>query len=134
MATKVKSDTANVVGKRKTAIARAYVKAGTGQITINGRDIDDYYLRATSKMMVRQPLELTQKVGKLDFNINVKGGGLNGQAGAIRHAIAKALAAENPEDRVILKANGLITRDSRKKERKLYGQRGARARYQFSKR
>ncbi|MBC7660292.1 MAG: 30S ribosomal protein S9 [Chitinophagaceae bacterium] len=124
----------HTVGKRKSAIARVYMKPGKGAITINKRDIDDYYLRATSKMIVRQAFELTNNVDKFDIVVNVVGGGLNGQAGAIRHAISRALAELDPENRHVLKAEGLITRDSRKKERKLYGQKSARARYQFSKR
>lgn len=124
----------HAVGKRKSSIARVYLKPGKGQITINKRDIDEYYIRATSKMVINQPLELTENVGKFDILVNVCGGGLSGQAGAIRHAISRALAEANPEDRSVLKSHGLITRDARKKERKLYGQRGARARYQFSKR
>ncbi len=124
----------HMVGKRKTSIARLYATPGKGKITINKRPIDEYYLRETSKMIVRQPLELTETTDKYDFNINVCGGGLNGQAGAIRHAISKLLAEESPEFRKTLKAKGLITRDARKKERKLYGQKGARARFQFSKR
>ncbi len=124
----------HTVGKRKTSIARAYVKPGQGKITINSRDIDEYYIRATSKMVINQPLELTDSVGKFDILVNVCGGGLSGQAGAIRHAISRALAEIDPDNRKVLKSNGLITRDARKKERKLYGQKGARARFQFSKR
>lgn len=124
----------HTVGKRKTSIARVYLKPGKGTITINKRDIDDYYLRATSKMIIRQPFELTGNVGKFDVVVNVVGGGLNGQAGAIRHAISRALSEMDPENRKVLKAEGLITRDSRKKERKMYGQKSARARFQFSKR
>ena len=124
----------HAVGKRKTSIARVYMVPGSGQISVNGREIDDYYIRATSKMMVRQPLELTGSVEKFDIYANVCGGGLSGQAGAIRHAISRILSSEEPEFRATLKANGLLTRDSRKKERKLYGQKGARARFQFSKR
>ena len=124
----------HTVGKRKTSIARVYMKPGKGAIIINRRDIDDYYLRATSKMIVRQPLELTGNVAKYDILVNVVGGGLTGQAGAIRHAISRALSEIDPEYRKILKAQGLITRDSRKKERKMYGQKSARARFQFSKR
>ncbi|RYZ60595.1 MAG: 30S ribosomal protein S9 [Proteobacteria bacterium] len=131
MATK---GTIHTIGKRKTAIARIYLKPGKGKITINKRDIEEYYLRATSKMIVRQAFELTGNVDKFDMIVNVVGGGLNGQAGAIRHAVSRALAELNPENRTVLKAEGLITRDSRKKERKLYGQKSARARYQFSKR
>ncbi len=122
------------VGKRKSSIARVFMKPGKGKIEINKRTMDDYYIRATSKMIVMQPLELTNNVGKFDIVVNVCGGGLVGQAGAIRHAISGALAAMDPEYRAILKAKGLITRDARKKERKLYGQRSARARFQFSKR
>ncbi len=126
--------TVHTVGKKKTAIARVYLKPGKGKITINKRDIEDYYLRATSKMVVRQPLELTGNVGKWDILVNVMGGGLSGQAGAIRHALSKALSDMDPEYRKVLKAQGLITRDSRKKERKMYGLKSARARFQFSKR
>lgn len=124
----------HAVGKRKTAIARVYMTPGKGNITINNRDIDEYYIRATSKMMIRQPLNLTGEADKYDIRVNVCGGGLQGQAGAIRHAISRCLAEQDGEKRSILKHAGLITRDARKKERKLYGQRGARARYQFSKR
>lgn len=124
----------HAVGKRKTAIARIYMKAGKGEITVNKKTLDDYYLRATSKMMIRQPLEITGNLEKFDINVNVTGGGLNGQAGAIRHAISRALVEVDPESRSILRAKGLLTRDDRIKERKLYGQKGARARFQFSKR
>ena len=124
----------HTVGKRKRAVARIWMKSGKGEITINKRTMDEYYLRATSKMVILQPLELTNNVGKFDIRVNVFGGGLNGQAGAIRHAISRALANQDPESRNILKRAGLITRDSRKKERKLPGQPGARKRFQFSKR
>jgi small subunit ribosomal protein S9 len=124
----------HTVGKRKTAIARIWMKPGKGEITINKRTMDEYYLRATSKMVILQPLELTNNVGKYDIRINVVGGGLNGQAGAIRHAISRAIANQDPDARAVLKRAGLITRDSRKKERKLPGQPGARKRFQFSKR
>lgn len=123
----------HTVGKRKTSIARLWMKPGKGDITINKRSLENYYLRATSRMMVMQALELTNTVGKYDLRINVVGGGLNGQAGAIRHAISRALALD-PEMRAILKKEGLLTRDSRKKERKLPGQPGARKRFQYSKR
>ena len=122
------------VGKRKTAIARLYVKKGSGKITINNKDMDQYYLRPTSKKLIMQPLELTNEVGNYDFKINAVGGGLSGQAGAIRHAISKALCEIDENHRTILKKAGLITRDSRKKERKLPGQPGARKKFQFSKR
>ena len=124
----------HAVGKRKSSVARVYLKEGTGKITINKRDINDYYIRATSKMVINQPLELTDNVGKFDINVNVIGGGLAGQAGAIRHGISRVLAELDPEFRSVLKSNGLITRDARTKERKKYGLKGARARYQFSKR
>mgnify|MGYP003683224823 CR=1 FL=1 len=128
------SDITHAVGRRKTSVARVYMKPGQGKIVINKRDIDEYYIRATSKMIINQPLELTDNAGKMDILVNVTGGGLTGQAGAIRHAISRALSELDPENRQVLKANGLITRDARKKERKLYGQKGARARFQFSKR
>ncbi|HVO84747.1 MAG TPA: 30S ribosomal protein S9 [Syntrophobacteria bacterium] len=121
-------------GKRKSAVARVWMWSGAGQITINKRLIDDYVKRETAKMVIRQPLELTETAGKYDIYVNVRGGGLSGQAGAIKHGIAKALLEISPEFRPVLKKAGLITRDSRIKERKKYGQRGARARFQFSKR
>lgn len=123
------------VGKRKTSIARVYlVKDGKGTITINHRTIEDYFKRPTSRMVVEQPLNLTQTLGKVDINVRVIGGGLSGQAGAIRHGITNALLNLNPEFRSILKSASLITRDDRIKERKKYGLRSARARFQFSKR
>ena len=124
----------HTVGKRKTAIARLWMKPGKGDITINKRTMDEYFLRATSKMVVMQPLELTNSVGKFDLRINVMGGGLAGQAGAIRHALSRALANSDLELRKVLKKAGLLTRDSRKKERKLPGQPAARKRFQYSKR
>lgn len=126
--------TIQTVGKRKTSIARIRLIPGTGAITINKRSFEDYYFRDTSRMIIMQPLELTGTLGKFDVIVNVLGGGLQGQAGAIRHAISRALAIVDPEHRKVLKPAGLITRDARKKERKMYGQRGARARFQFSKR
>jgi small subunit ribosomal protein S9 len=124
----------HAVGKRKTAVARIWLKKGTGKITINKRTMDEYYKRDTAKMIVMQPFELTGNLGKFDLTVNVIGGGVSGQAGAIRHALSRAFAAMDPEFRKTLKAKGLMTRDSRKKERKLPGQPGARKRYQFSKR
>jgi small subunit ribosomal protein S9 len=121
-------------GKRKTAIARTWLKPGTGTITINKRLIDDYFGRETAKMIVEQPLVLTDTYGNYDVFVNVKGGGMSGQAAAIRHGISKALLGVNPEFRPILKKAGFVTRDSRIKERKKYGQKGARARFQYSKR
>ena len=124
----------HTVGKRKTAIARIWMKPGKGEITVNKRTMDEYYIRATSKMVIMQPLELTGCADKFDIRVNVMGGGLSGQAGAIRHAISRALANQDLEMRKVLKKAGLLTRDSRKKERNLPGQPGARKRFQYSKR
>jgi small subunit ribosomal protein S9 len=121
-------------GRRKTAIARVWMTPGSGQIIINKRDIDNYFGRATSKMVLRQPLEATETVGRYDVQVNVCGGGLQGQAEAIRHGITRALMLINASFRPTLKKAGFVTRDDRKKERKKYGQRGARARFQYSKR
>jgi small subunit ribosomal protein S9 len=134
MATVKKSSATHAVGKRKTAIARVWLKPGKGEITINKRHIDQYYIRETSKMVIRQPLELTGSVDTFDITINVVGGGLSGQAGAIRHALTRALCEIDPTKRPVLKAAGLVTRDARIKERKKYGLASARRRYQFSKR
>jgi small subunit ribosomal protein S9 len=123
------------VGKRKTSVARVYLdEVGTGQITINHLSLEDYFKRPTSRMMVEQALHLTQTIGKVNIRVNVLGGGLSGQAGAIRHGITRSLLLMNPELRGVLKSAGLITRDDRVKERKKYGLRSARARFQFSKR
>lgn len=123
------------VGKRKTSVARVYLmKDGKGSITINQRTLEDYFKRPTSRMVVEQALNLTQTLGKVDIRVTVVGGGLSGQAGAIRHGITRALLNLDPEFRSVLKSSGLITRDARIKERKLYGLRSARARFQFSKR
>ena len=122
------------VGKRKSAIARLYLKKGTGSIEVNKLPLDKYFLRPTSRMVVKQPLELTDNLKNFDIHVNVQGGGLSGQAGAIRHAISRALANMEADYRAILKKDGLLTRDSRRKERKLPGQPGARKKYQFSKR
>jgi small subunit ribosomal protein S9 len=121
-------------GKKKTSVARVWVKPGTGEIVVNRRPLDEYFGRATSKMIVCQPLELTENTGKFDISVNVSGGGPSGQAGAIKHGITKALLAVNPELRGVLKKAGFITRDSRIKERKKYGRKAARASFQFSKR
>lgn len=121
-------------GKRKTSIARVWMKPGTGEIVINKRPIDVFFGRETSKMVIRQPLELTDNMGKFDISVNVSGGGISGQAGAIKHGITKALLELNPELRATLKQAGFITRDSRIKERKKYGRAGARKSFQFSKR
>ncbi|MDY6839112.1 MAG: 30S ribosomal protein S9 [Thermodesulfobacteriota bacterium] len=121
-------------GKRKTSVARTWVKPGSGNITINRRSIDNYFGRETAKMIVEQPLVLTDTSGKFDITVNVSGGGISGQASAIRHGITKALLQVNPEYRQVLKKAGFVTRDPRIKERKKYGQRGARAHFQYSKR
>jgi small subunit ribosomal protein S9 len=121
-------------GKRKTSIARVWIKPGAGAITVNNKTLDEYFGRDTSKMVARQSLELTENIGKFDIFVTVKGGGDSGQAGAIRHGITKALLASDPELRGNLKKAGFITRDSRVKERKKYGRKAARARFQFSKR
>jgi small subunit ribosomal protein S9 len=121
-------------GRRKHAVARVWLQPGNGKIAINTRSLEDYFGRETSRMVFRQPLELTETSGGLDIFVTVRGGGLSGQADAIRHGISRALTRFNPELRGSLKKAGYLTRDARKKERKKYGQRGARARFQFSKR
>lgn len=121
-------------GKRKTSVARVWLSPGEGKITINKRSIDDYLKRETAKMIIRQPLELTETLGKYDIYVNVQGGGISGQAGAIKHGISRALLEVNPDFRPLLKKSGFLTRDSRVKERKKYGQPGARKRFQYSKR
>ena len=122
-------------GRRKSSIARVRVyEGGTGSITINGRDIDEYFGLDVLKMVVRQPLAVTDTLGKVDIICTVEGGGVSGQAGAIRHGVARALLGVNPEFRAALKAAGLLTRDPRMKERKKYGLKAARRAPQFSKR
>jgi len=122
-------------GRRKEAVARVRLKAGTGVIEVNGRTLDAYFGgREVQKMVLKQPLQLVELEGKLDLSINVVGGGLTGQSGAIRHGIARAIAEYAPELRTPLKRAGMLTRDSRAVERKKYGQPGARRRFQFSKR
>jgi len=121
-------------GKRKSSIARTWLKPGKGIITINNRTIEDYFGRETAKMVVEQPFVLTDTYGNFDVKVNVNGGGISGQAAAIRHGITRALLKYNPEFRQILKKAGLVTRDARIKERKKYGQKGARAQFQYSKR
>lgn len=121
-------------GKRKEAIARVFLRPGAGDIKVNGRAFDSYFPTTSVRMLVRQPLVLTETADKFDLVINVAGGGITGQAGAVRHGIAKALLRWNPELRKGLRSAGLLTRDPRTKERKKYGQPGARKRYQFSKR
>ena len=121
-------------GKRKTAIDRVWMKEGSGAFTINNRNFDDYFTRDVLKKIIRQPLEITSQVGRFDFYVNVDGGGIAGQADAVKHGISKALCEFDAELRPILKKAGFLTRDSRMKERKKYGQPGARKRFQFSKR
>ena len=121
-------------GKRKSSIARVWIKPGSGEIIVNTKTLDQYFGRETSKMVVKQPLELTDNVGKFDIYVTVKGGGDSGQAGAIKHGITKALLAADGDLRGTLKKAGFITRDSRIKERKKYGKKAARASFQFSKR
>jgi len=121
-------------GRRKEAVARVYLKPGTGEITVNYHGFDEYFPNKVLKMVIKQPLALTETTDKFDIGVQVDGGGPAGQAGAIRHGISRALIEFNAELRPRLKKEGLLTRDSRVKERKKYGQRGARARFQFSKR
>jgi small subunit ribosomal protein S9 len=121
-------------GKRKRSVARVYMQPGKGVISVNGRELDEYFGRKTLRMIVHEPLELTETRGRFDVAVNVMGGGLSGQAYAIRHGISKALQGDNSELRPVLKKAGLLTRDARKKERKKYGLAGARKAYQFSKR
>jgi small subunit ribosomal protein S9 len=122
------------VGRRKESVARVRLAPGTGNITINGRPLDAYFGRETSKMILVEPLKIVDQMGKLDVHVTARGGGLSGQAGAIRHGITRALCDMNPEFRPVLKKAGFITRDARAVERKKYGRPGARKRFQFSKR
>jgi small subunit ribosomal protein S9 len=121
-------------GRRKTAVARVYLVPGSGRITINGRDDESYFGRPTCSMVVRQPFEEVELLGKYDVDARVAGGGVNSQAGAVRHGITRALMVLDGGLRAKLKTAGYVTRDPRKKERKKYGQRAARARFQYSKR
>ena len=121
-------------GKRKTTVARVWLKPGGGTIEVNKRAFDEYFPRETLRMTVLQPFELTNTMGQFDVYVNVNGGGISGQAGAVKHGISKALLTYNEKYREVLKRAGFITRDPRVKERKKYGQRGARARFQYSKR
>jgi small subunit ribosomal protein S9 len=121
-------------GRRKHAVARVWMQPGNGKIDINRRTLEDYFGRETSRMVFRQPLELTETSGRFDVFVNVSGGGLSGQADAIRHGISRVLIKIDAAYRGALKKAGYLTRDARAKERKKYGQRGARARFQFSKR
>ncbi len=121
-------------GRRKNSIARVWMMPGTGKVTINDKPMDQYFGRDVLKMIIRQPFEVTGTADKFDVLVSVLGGGNSGQAGAIRHGISKALLAVDAESRGKLRKEGLLTRDPRAKERKKYGQKGARARFQFSKR
>jgi small subunit ribosomal protein S9 len=121
-------------GKRKTSVSRTRLFNGSGKIVVNGRPYEDYFPRATLQMIIRQPMNLTRTSGRFDIIANVSGGGLSGQAQAVRHGISRALLDYDPELRPALKKAGFLTRDSRVKERKKYGLRGARARFQYSKR
>lgn len=124
----------HTIGKRKSAVARIWLKPGTGTITVNHRPIDEYMNRESDRLLVKQPLALTDTMDKFDIVVNVRGGGISGQAGAIRHAISRALTLANPDLRSPLKKAAMLTRDARVRERKKYGLRGARARFQYSKR
>lgn len=121
-------------GRRKEAVARVYLRTGTGKLVINDRSLEEYFPRETCRMIALQPLELTNTFQKFDLYANVRGGGLSGQAGAVQLGIARALVQANAEFRSLLRKSGLLTRDSRMVERKKPGQRGARSRFQFSKR
>jgi small subunit ribosomal protein S9 len=124
----------HTVGRRKSAVARAWIKPGKGTIIVNRKPIEQYMTRETDRILIRQPLTITDNLERFDISVTVRGGGISGQAGAIRHAISRALASFNPDLRLPLKKAALLTRDARVRERKKYGMRGARARYQYSKR
>jgi len=121
-------------GRRKTAVARVYLREGTGLIKVNGKKFEDYFSIEAHRIHVREPLVVTDNEGKFNILIRVKGGGISGQAGACRHGIARALVAYDESNRPALRASGMLTRDPRMVERKKYGQRGARRKFQFSKR
>jgi len=121
-------------GRRKHATARVFLRPGLGEIKVNDRSLDDYFKRESLKLIIRQPLLLTETAEKFNIHVRLQGGGMAGQAGDIRHGLSRALEDYNPELRPKLKVPGFLTRDSRAKERKKYGQRGARARFQYSKR
>jgi small subunit ribosomal protein S9 len=128
------ADLITATGKRKTAVARVRLLPGTGNVVVNGKTVEEYFPRDALRGLVVEPLAATNAVGRYDVHANCTGGGVSGQAGALRHGIARALEKADPTQRTTLKKAGHLTRDSRKKERKKYGQRGARARFQFSKR
>ncbi|MFN3857675.1 MAG: 30S ribosomal protein S9 [Caulobacter sp.] len=129
-----KNGRAYATGKRKNAVARVWIKPGKGQITINGRDQEIYFARPVLRMMIAQPLQIADRLGQFDVIVSVKGSGLSGQAGAVRHGISKALTYYEPGLRPVLKPHGFLTRDSRVVERKKYGRAKARRSFQFSKR
>ena len=124
----------SATGKRKTAVARVRLKLGTGSIIVNGKVDADYFARASDLIAIRKPFDVTDSATRYDIVASIHGGGTSGQAGALRHGIARAIEKFDPTQRVTLKRAGYLTRDPRKKERKKYGQKGARARFQFSKR
>jgi small subunit ribosomal protein S9 len=124
----------NATGKRKTAIARIYMRPGSGRILVNQRNFEEYFPMETTRNLVRKPLELVSVGADFDIVVNVRGGGIEGQAGAVKHALSRALVLFNPELRAVLKKAGFLTRDARIKERKKYGLRGARRGCQYSKR
>jgi small subunit ribosomal protein S9 len=124
----------SATGKRKSAVARVWMRQGSGIITINKKPLEQYLVRHSERALVKEPLKLTDTQDKYDIYVNVRGGGISGQAGSIRHGISRALVEADPELRDSLKKQGFLTRDSRMKERKKYGQPGARARFQYSKR
>jgi small subunit ribosomal protein S9 len=128
------NDGVYATGRRKESTARVWLKPGTGTMMINGRTMDEYFGRETSKMVINQPLDVLEQKGKVDMTVNVRGGGLSGQAGAIRHGLSRALCGLDPTFRPALKKAGFLTRDARVVERKKSGQPGARKRFQFSKR
>ncbi len=121
-------------GRRKTSVARVFLREGSGKIVVNGKDVDEYFANPGLTYVVKQPLDVTDSLSKYDVMVNVKGGGPTGQAGATRHGLARALAKYDESNQSPLKANGFLTRDPRMVERKKYGQRGARRKFQFSKR
>ena len=127
-------DVIQATGKRKSAIARVRLKLGSGQVIVNGKPMDEYFPREGLQILVRTPFEKTESIGRYDIEATLTGGGVAGQAGALRHGISRAIEKLDPNQRGTLKRAGYLTRDPRKKERKKYGQKGARARFQFSKR
>ena len=132
--TKTIADRSYATGRRKEATARVWLTQGNGKFTVNGRAFEDYFPTANRRMVIEQPLTLVERKGELDVKVTVRGGGVGGQAGAVRHAIARALVAMDEDLRVPLRQAGFLTRDAREVERKKYGQPGARKRFQFSKR